>query len=111
MRKRMVLVPRSPEELKAISDRLETATPQEVLRWAVDVYHPRLTMATTFGAEGCVLLHMLAEIEPRVHIFNLETGYQFPETLETRERLMARYGIEIELVRPDQTVAEMEAAF
>ncbi len=25
---------------------------------------------------------MLAEIEPRVHLFNLETGYQFVETLQ-----------------------------
>jgi phosphoadenosine phosphosulfate reductase len=106
----MARLPQSPEELKAVSDRLETATPQEVLRWAVETYHPRLTMATAFGAEGCVLLHMLAEIEPRVHVFNLETGYQFPETLATRERLQKRYRIEVELVRPDQTVDEMEAA-
>ena len=43
---------------------------------------PRLTMATAFGAEGNCIIHMLAEIEPRVRIFNLETGYQFKETLE-----------------------------
>jgi phosphoadenosine phosphosulfate reductase len=52
---------------------------------------------------------MLAEIEPTVHIFNLDTGYQFPETLELRERIKKRYGIEVELVRPDTTVAEYEA--
>lgn len=107
----MASVPQSPEELKAVSDRLESATPQEVLRWAVETYHPRLTMATAFGAEGCALVHMLAEIDPRVHIFNLDTGYQFPETLQTRERLIERYGIEIELVRPEQSVAQIEAAF
>lgn len=107
----MPLAPVSPEELKVVSDRLESATPQQILRWAVETYYPRLTMATAFGAEGCVLLHMLAEIEPKVHVFNLETGYQFPETLATRERLIERYGIEVELVRPDQSVAEMEAAF
>lgn len=107
----MALAPQTPEELKAISDRLESATPQEILRWAVATYHPRLTMATAFGAEGCALIHMLAEIEPRVHLFNLETGYQFSETLETRERLIARYGVEIELVRAEQSVPEMEAAF
>ena len=44
-------------------------------------------MATAFGAEGCCIIHMLAEIEPAVTIINLETGYQFPETLELRERI------------------------
>lgn len=65
-------------------------------------------MATAFGAEGCVLLHMLAEIEPGVRVFNLDTGYQFPETLELRDRIAARYGIEVELVRPDLSVTDYE---
>jgi phosphoadenosine phosphosulfate reductase len=52
---------------------------------------------------------MLAEIEPGVRTFNLDTGYQFPETLELRERIKARYGIVVELVRPELTVADYEA--
>lgn len=84
--------------------------PQEVLRWAVESFYPKLTMATAFGPEGCVILHMLSEIEPRVRVFNLDTGYQFAETLELRDRIAERYGIEVEMVRPDQTVGEFEAA-
>jgi phosphoadenosine phosphosulfate reductase len=79
------------------------------LRWAVDAFHPRLTMATAFGAEGCCLIHMLAEIEPNVHVFNLDTGYQFEETLALRERIKERYGIEVEMIRPETTVPEYEA--
>ncbi len=52
---------------------------------------------------------MLAEIEPKVRIFNLETGYQFPETLALRDRIADQYGIEVELIRPETTVAEYEA--
>ncbi len=88
---------------------LEGKSAQEILRWAVDAFHPRLTMATAFGAEGCCLIHMLAEIEPAADVFNLDTGYQFPETLELRERIKERYGIEVEFVRPEQTTAEYEA--
>ena len=44
-----------------------------------------------------------------MRIFNLETGYQFPETLDLRERIKERYGIEVEYVRPELTVAEYEA--
>jgi phosphoadenosine phosphosulfate reductase len=88
---------------------LKGATPQQILSWAVERFHPDLTMVTTFGAEGCCLIHMLAEIEPTVRIFNLETGYQFPETLELCKRIHQRYGIKIELVRPELTVAEYEA--
>ena len=85
-----------PEEIANASAKLEGATPQAVLRWAVQTFFPKLTMATAFGAEGCCIMHMLAEIEPHVRIFNLDTGYQFPETLALRERIKERYGIEVE---------------
>ncbi len=95
--------------MAAESAKLETATPREILRWAVDHYFPHLTMATAFGPEGCAIIHMLAEIEPRTHVFNLDTGYQFAETLELRERILQRYGIAVEMKRPDTTVEQYEA--
>lgn len=97
------------QDLASESAKLETATPQEVLQWAVDRYAPRFTMATAFGPEGMCLIHMFAEIAPHVPIFNLETGYQFPETLELREKVKERYGIEVEFRYPETTVEEYEA--
>jgi len=99
----------TPENLAAANQLLEGHTPHEILRWAVATFHPRLTMATAFGAEGCCLIHMLAEIEPGVRVFNLDTGYQFAETLELRERIRARYGMAVEMIQPELTVAEYEA--
>lgn len=99
----------SPAWLAEESARLERATPPEIIRWAVEHYFPRLTMATAFGPEGCLILHWLAEIEPRTAVFNLDTGYQFPETLKLRDRIAERYGIHVELKRPELTVEAYEA--
>jgi phosphoadenosine phosphosulfate reductase len=97
-------------ELAEESLRLEGATPQEILVWAVARYAPKFTMATAFGPEGMAIIHMLATIAPQTPVFNLDTGYQFQETLELREEVKRRYGIEVELKRPRQTVEEYEAA-
>jgi phosphoadenosine phosphosulfate reductase len=97
------------DEIAVANERLLTASPQEVLRWAVERFHPRLLMATAFGAEGCCIIHMLAEIEPTTRVINIDTGYQFPETLDLRERILYRYGVAVEYVRPELTVAEYEA--
>src|SRR6188508_1805653 len=105
----MVATRLTVEELATANRELAGATPQEILREAVKRFHPRLLMATAFGAEGCCVIHMLAEIEPRVTFINLETGYQFPETLELRERIRERYGITVEYIRPTLTVADYEA--
>jgi len=98
-----------PADLDEVAIRLSEAGPEEILRWAVERFYPKLTMATAFGAEGCAIIHMLAAIEPRVRIFNLDTGYQFRETLELRDRIAEKYGIEVEMIRPATTVAEYEA--
>src|SRR5437588_2934812 len=105
----MIDVKFGEEEIAAANRLLSGEAPQGILRWAVARFHPRLTMATAFGPEGCCLIHMLAEIEPAVRIFNLDTGYQFPETLELRERIRERYDIEVELIKPELSVPEYEA--
>lgn len=88
---------------------LDRASPHEIIAWAVERYFPKLTMATAFGPEGLAIIHMLAAIEPRTHLFNLDTGYQFKETLELRNRIAQRYGMQVELRSADTTVAEYEA--
>jgi len=105
--------PPSESDLEFLADasrQLEHAGPREIIAWAVEHYFPKLTMATAFGPEGCVIIHLISEIEPRTHIFNLDTGYQFAETLELRERILKRYGIAVEMKRPDTTVEQYEAA-
>src|SRR5204862_7229850 len=99
----------SDEQIAAAAEMLAGESPENILRWSAKTFGQKLTMATAFGAEGCCLIHMLAEIAPEVRIFNLDTGYQFEETLQLRERIRERYGIEVELVRPELTVAEYEA--
>jgi phosphoadenosine phosphosulfate reductase len=102
----------TPEELqwmKEQSQLLEGATPKEIIAWAVENYFPKLTMATAFGPEGLVIIHYLAEIEPKTPVFNLDTGYQFKETLELRNQIARRYGIEVELKQPSTTVEQYEA--
>ena len=98
----------SEEMIRDANELLQNATPQEILQWSVKHFHPKLLMATAFGAEGCCLIHMLAEIQPNVTFINLETGYQFPETLELRETIKERYGIEVEYIYPELSVPNYE---
>jgi phosphoadenosine phosphosulfate reductase len=102
----------SPEQIEWLarqSQALEGARPEDILAWAVQTYFPRFTMATGLGPEGCVIISMLARIEPGVYVFNLDTGYQFQETLQLRQRIAERYGMLIDLQRPELTVPQYEA--
>jgi phosphoadenosine phosphosulfate reductase len=107
--KPLVATPELIAELADASARLESAEPEQIIGWAAQRFAPYLTMATAFGPEGCVIIAMLADVAPETHVFNLETGYQFQETLDLRDQLARRYGIEVELKRPELTVPQYEA--
>jgi phosphoadenosine phosphosulfate reductase len=74
---------------------LEQASTQEVLAYAVERFHPRLTMACSFQKEESVLVHMLSEIEPKARIFTIDTGVLFGETLATWRAFEERFGIDV----------------
>lgn len=87
--------------LEVCADALEGAPPEEILRWAIDRYADRLTFATGFGAEGCVLIDLVGRHRLPIDLFTLDTGVLFPETRELWRRLEARYGVTIRGVRPE----------
>jgi phosphoadenosine phosphosulfate reductase len=77
---------------------LEAASAEEVLAYAVQRFHPRLTMACSFQKEESVLVHMLTRLEPAARVFTIDTGVLFPETLETWKRFEDRFGVAVEVI-------------
>ena len=99
-----------PAELIDPARELEEAAPLEILKWAADRYGSRLTFATGFGAEGCVLIDLIGRHQLPIDMFTLDTGLLFPETYDLWQRLESRYGVTIRRVSPEQTVEEQAAA-
>jgi phosphoadenylyl-sulfate reductase (thioredoxin) len=83
-------------ELPALAAALEGRSPAEILAAAAGRHPGRLALACSFGAEDCLLVHLVARTELRVDIFTLDTGYLFPETYALWKELEARYRIRIE---------------
>jgi phosphoadenosine phosphosulfate reductase len=81
----------SHEELQELSQRLEGQTPQDVLTYALDQYFPSIVLACSFGPEDVVLWDMMYRINPKASLFYLNTDFLFKETLEVRDRMIAKY--------------------
>ena len=81
-----------------VETRLQGATAEQVLAYAVEHYHPRLTLACSFQKEESVLFHMLTEVEPSVRAFTIDTGVLFGETLATWKRFEDRFPLGIDVI-------------
>ena len=87
--------------LQGFAKELEGRPPAEILEWAISKYGERLTFATGFGAEGCVLIDLIGRHQLTVDLFTLDTGVLFEETYALWEKLEQRYGLKIRGVTPD----------
>jgi phosphoadenosine phosphosulfate reductase len=101
----------SREQIQQCAEELENRSAEQILRWAADRFAPRLTFATGFGIEGCVIVDIVARAALPVDLFTLDTGLLFPETYEVWRRLEERYGVTIRAVRPQHTVEQQAALY
>ena len=96
----------APSDLTESGHTLETATPLEILRWASDEFGSRLTFATGFGVEGCVLIDLIGRHRLPIDVFTLDTGLLFPETYDLWRRFENRYELTIRGIHPKLSVDE-----
>ena len=66
---------------------------QTVERALIDAKAPCIT--SSFQAECVVLTHMLREIQPDIPVLFLDTFHHFAQTLEYRDELTARWGLNL----------------
>lgn len=83
-------------ELKEISASFETASPSKIIRWAVDNFHPHLCL--TASMTDAVLIDLAVGVEPSIEVVFIDTGYHFPETLDTVEAVRRKYGLNLRMM-------------
>jgi phosphoadenylyl-sulfate reductase (thioredoxin) len=66
----------------------------------------RITFATGFGVEGCVVLDLIGRHRLPIDVFTLDTGVFFAETHALWRRLEDRYGLTIRAVRAAEPVED-----
>ncbi len=82
-------------------------SPQAILRWALERFgNDQVALASSMGAEDQVLTDMLLKIEPRAHIFTLDTGRLPQETYDVIAATRQTYQCRIEVLFPEQAAVE-----
>lgn len=81
-------------DYQSLNKEFENRPPAALLRWAAATFGHNLALATSFGPQSIVLLHMLTRQTQQVTAFYLDTNLLFPETYTLRDKLAAQFGIE-----------------
>lgn len=79
----------------------EKMTAQELLAWGLKEFGQKVALASSFGAEDVILIHMLQNIDKKARIFSLDTGRLPQATYDVMHEIQHKYGIAIEVMFPD----------
>ena len=93
-------------QVEKLAEDFENKKPPEILKWALDQFHPRIALASSFSLEDGVITDMLSKINPKFRVFTLDTGRLNQETYSLIDRIRARYDVPIEVYYPDTASIE-----
>src|SRR5688500_19750853 len=90
----------SDDELAELNREFERLPASKIVQWAVDSFAPHLSLSASM--QDAVLIDIATKVDPAIEVVFIDTGYHFPETLDTVEAVRRRYGLNLRImtVRP-----------
>jgi len=98
-------------DLQPLNQTFEERTPEELLRWARDIFGERVAALSAMQMAGSVVCHMIHRLHLQMPVVFVDTGVMFQETLDTRDRMSRDYGLEMVTLMPRLTMEEQTQKF
>lgn len=93
------------------NDQLEHLDARGRVRIALDHFDDKIVLASSFGAQAAVMLHLVTQERPEIPVLLVDTGYLFPETYEFVDQLTERLKLNLKVHRPELSSAWQEARY
>jgi phosphoadenosine phosphosulfate reductase len=92
-------------DVASMSRSFEGCHPSEVIAWAADSFGSRLSLSASFA--DTLLIDLALNVDPDIEVVFIDTGFHFPETLATMRTAMARYSLNLTVLRPAPAAADL----
>jgi phosphoadenosine phosphosulfate reductase len=96
------------EELAELNREFDRLPASKIIQWAVDTFAPHLCLTASFT--DAVLIDLAVKVDPGIEVVFIDTGYHFPETLETVEEVRRHYGLNLRMMTVARQAEELWAA-
>ncbi|PRB81388.1 phosphoadenylyl-sulfate reductase [Pseudomonas sp. MYb185] len=91
-------------DVETLAAKYASKSPQDILKLAIQQFDD--LWLSFSGADDIVVLDMAWKINPNIKVFTLDTGRLHPETYRFLEEVRKHYGIQLEVLSPDQQALE-----
>ena len=98
------------EDVSQLARHFEPLRAEELVAFAAEQFGGSMVLTCSWQLGTSILVHMTREVAPQTRLVEIDTGLLFAETHETRQRLVDHYGLEVETLRPGQSVEQQADA-
>lgn len=98
-------------ELADLNSSLEGRSPVELLEWARATFGNRVAILSAMQQAGSVVCHMAAAAGVKMDVLFVDTGVNFHETLQTRDRIAQEYSLNVVSLTPELTMEQQTAKY
>ena len=78
-----------------LNEKFSASTPQEILRWAIESNADHAALSSSFGGQSAALIHMAIQIDPKIPVLFLDTGFLFKETYAFVDELAKKWNLNL----------------
>lgn len=95
----------------ANSEKMESKSAPEILKWGFEKFGDKMVLASSFGAEDVVLIDMMCKINRNLtRVFTLDTGRLNQETYDLIDKIRKKYEIIVDAYFPNASDVEKMVA-
>ncbi len=103
--------PGDPGELAALNAAFAALDAPARVAAALEILPGAHVLASSFGAQAAVMLHLVTRVAPEIPVVLIDTGYLFPETYRFVDQLTERLHLNLQVFRSDASPAWQETRF
>ena len=79
---------------------------QDLIKQAIKRHKENIAVACSFGKDSITILHMALKIDPNIKVIFENTGVEFPETIQYKEKIKKLWKINLYETKPIKTFWE-----
>ena len=98
-------------DVPALAEAMPGWSLDEVLAWGYETFGKKAAIGTSYQGSGLVIIHHARRLGLDFPVFTIDTGLLFPETNQLKDRLENFFGLEIEALKPEQSVEEQKKEY
>ena len=98
-------------DFNAANEQLKTLSAEQRVEWSLENLPDEYVLASSFGAQSAVSLHLLTQVKADIPVVLIDTGYLFAETYQFIDQLTERLKLNLKVFRNEISPAWQEARY